>query len=42
MTRGGQRVVDPQLAVAVWDAQDPLQARNRVEAAQLARDRGWL
>lgn len=80
----GERVIDPQLAVAVWDAQDPLtdrerdvlrlagdgrpsteiaatlhladgtvrnylssaiaklQARNRVEAAQLARDRGWL
>ncbi|HSK23163.1 MAG TPA: response regulator transcription factor [Egicoccus sp.] len=80
----GQRVIDPQLAVAVWDAEDPLtdrerdvlrlagdgrpssdiaaalhladgtvrnylssaiaklQARNRVEAAQVARDRGWL
>lgn len=80
----GERVIDPQLAVAVWDAEDPLtdrerdvlrlagdgrpsneiaaalhladgtvrnylssaiaklQARNRVEAAQTARDRGWL
>ncbi|MFA9429292.1 response regulator transcription factor [Egicoccus sp. AB-alg2] len=80
----GERVIDPQLAVAVWDAQDPLtdrerdvlrlagdgrpnseiaaalhladgtvrnylsraiaklHARNRVEAANLARERGWL
>lgn len=80
----GERVVDPQLAVAVWDAADPLtdrerdvlrlagdgrpsneiaaelhlahgtvrnylssaiaklQARNRVEAARTARERGWL
>lgn len=80
----GERVIDPQLAVAVWDAEDPLtererdvlrlavdgrpstaiasalhladgtvrnylssamaklHARNRVEAAQIARDRGWL
>ncbi|GGI07175.1 DNA-binding response regulator [Egicoccus halophilus] len=80
----GERVVDPQLAVAAWDAVDPLtdrerdvlrlagdgrpnseiaatlhladgtvrnylssaiaklQARNRVEAAGRARERGWL
>lgn len=80
----GERVIDPQLAVAVWDTQDPLtdrerdvlrlagdgrpngeiaaslhladgtvrnylssaiaklHARNRIEAANLARDRGWL
>ena len=80
----GERVIDPQLAVAVWDTQDPLtdrerdvlrlagdgrpngeiaaslhladgtvrnylssaiaklHARNRIEAANLARERGWL
>ena len=80
----GTRVIDPQLAVAAWDAEDPLtdrerevlrlvadglpnaeiatrlhlvegtvrnylsavlsklDARNRIEAANLARERGWL
>jgi two-component system response regulator DesR len=80
----GERVVDPQLAMAAWDAADPMTdrerdvlrlaadglpntdiaarlhlaegtvrnylstaitkvgARNRIEAARLARDRGWL
>jgi two-component system, NarL family, response regulator DesR len=80
----GERVVDPQLAMAAWDAADPmtdrerdvlrlaadglpngdiaarlhlaegtvrnylstaiskLGVRNRIEAARLARDRGWL
>jgi two-component system response regulator DesR len=80
----GERVVDPQLAMAAWDATDPMTdrerdvlrlaadglpntdiaarlhlaegtvrnylstaitkvgARNRIEAARLARDRGWL
>jgi DNA-binding NarL/FixJ family response regulator len=39
----GQRVVDPALAVAAWDGADPMTDReNRIEAARVARDRGWL